>query len=129
MFTDHKSIQEESGIQAALLGRLAVPVGLLDVVVHPNTKRFAAFSAASLQHVSAAPGGHAGPESVHTDAASYFGLVCSFYHLFPLSGLKDKCRHRSRDKCRAIIPYRLYLVNRVKKILIRLKHSRGSISV
>lgn len=82
LFTNHNSIQDGSGVQAALLARSAVPVGLLDVVIHPHAERFAAFCAASLEHVAASAGGHAGPESVDTDAASFFRLVCSLRHFF-----------------------------------------------
>ena len=88
MFTNHKLSQDASGVRAALLERSAVPVGFLDVVIHPHAERFAAFCAASLEYVAASAGGHAGPESVDTDAASFFRLVGSFRHFFPLSDFK-----------------------------------------
>jgi hypothetical protein len=63
---------------------LALPVDLLDVVVHRHTQALTALGAAASEHILSAAGCHAGAEAVNTHTTSDFGLVRSFWHVFPL---------------------------------------------
>jgi hypothetical protein len=63
---------------------LAIPVGFLDVFVHPHGKAVTAFEAAALEYLTPAASGHAFSETVDADTASFLGLICSFRHFIPL---------------------------------------------
>lgn len=85
---------------------LALPVGLLYVVVHARGQAIAAFQAAALEYTAAPTARHALPETVYAHSAASFWLISSLWHiksflLIPELFLVDS---------RWIIPYGIRLV-------------------
>lgn len=79
--TSYFMIQRGPAFQTTTcLWLLAIPVGFLDVFVHPYSQAVASFETASFEYITPAARGHPLSETVYTDASSFLGLVCSFRH-------------------------------------------------
>jgi len=59
---------------------LALPVDLLDVVIHTRGQAIAALQAAAFEDITATTGRHTLPETVHAHSAADLGLVSSLWH-------------------------------------------------
>ena len=59
---------------------LALPVDLLDVLVHLGGQAMTTFLAAALEHFAPTLGGHASAESVNARPTANFRLIGSFWH-------------------------------------------------
>ena len=62
-------------------GELALPVGLLGVVVHHNREAMAAFGSSAPDHISATPGGHSFSKPMDAHPTANLGLIGSFWHV------------------------------------------------
>jgi hypothetical protein len=62
--------------------KLALPVDLLDVIIHAHSQPAASLCAAVFDYFSAALGGHARPETMSANPVTFFWLVRSLWHFF-----------------------------------------------
>jgi hypothetical protein len=65
-----------------VLFRLALPVDLLDVLVHLLCQIVAAFQASTLEDITATLRGHAFAETVDASPTTNFWLIRSFWHYY-----------------------------------------------
>lgn len=87
--------------------KLALPVNLLDVIIHLVRQLLAALLAAVLYDISSTAGFHSGAEAMLTSTTALLWLICSFGHVTatPLR------RYGSLTIRSAIIPYGYVMVN------------------
>jgi hypothetical protein len=59
---------------------LTLPIRFLHVVVHLDRQTMATFCSATFDDIAPTAGGHSRTETMNSDTAAFFGLVCSFWH-------------------------------------------------